>query len=318
MNFSNEDLVAQQRVAYRRAAQQHYAVLQRQLAQQKAAQEQQKASQERAAQQQREAQERAAQQQRESQERAAQQQRQAQERAAQQQRQAQERAAQQHKVHPPLSDKAIHVYGAEWCGFTRRQNEEIKAALEGDPNADQKLVYFDCAAGAKAKGCEGLPGFPLTVVHKRGEEYTLEELTKVKQPGYRSGESVVKELHEGTTAEPEHLPQAPAPPKKAKKIANKGAKLAIHVYGAEWCGFTRRQNKEIEEALAGDPDAKEKHVYFDCAGGATAKGCEGLDAFPLTVIHEVGQEYTLEDLTFTTKPGYRPGVKVLEELNEQS
>ena len=109
------------------------------------------------------------------------------------------------------------------------------------------------------------------------------------------------------------------PPKKPKaRPKKKGAKLAIHVYGAEWCGFTRRQNKEIEEALVGDPDAKEKHVYFDCAGGSTAKGCEGLQAFPLTVIHEVGQEYTLEDLTFTQQPGYRPGTACVKELNEQS
>ena len=94
-----------------------------------------------------------------------------------------------------------------------------------------------------------------------------------------------------------------------------GGQKAIHVYGAEWCGFTRRQNKEIEEALANDPNSSDKHVYFNCAEDKSTEVCQKLQAFPLTVVHEVGKAYTLEELTAIKQPGYRPGPAVVAELN---
>ena len=44
--------------------------------------------------------------------------------------------------------------------------------------------------------CSGveMTAFPLTVVHERGKKYTLDELTKINQAGYRPGNMVVDEL----------------------------------------------------------------------------------------------------------------------------
>ena len=74
----------------------------------------------------------------------------------QQQREQQQRAHRddrKRRAQPNTEKKAIHVYGAEWCGFTRRQNTEIKEALAGDPDAASKLVYTNCADDkAKEKG----------------------------------------------------------------------------------------------------------------------------------------------------------------------
>ena len=328
----------------------------------------------------------------------------------------------------PVGDKAIHVYGAEWCGFTRKQNEEIKEALKDDPNAAQKHVYIDCASDKTNSVCKGLQGFPLTVIHERGKQYTLEELMKTTQPGYRPGKQVVGELHGEGPPKPErftelevvqHMPgdgktfpekgdvltmhyvgllaanrnkfdssvdrgkpfeftigagqviagwdqgimkmslgekaalkipaslgygqrgtgpippdsdlvflvelldikkknapaaaAAPAPDKNTDGVGSP----AIHVYGAEWCGFTKKQNNEIREALAKEPQGGNAHVYIDCAGsGKNNPVCNGMPGFPLTVVHERGKKYTLQELMKIKQPGYRPGATVVAEWKE--
>ena len=71
---------------------------------------------------------------------------------------------------------------------------------------------------------------------------------------------------------PEPRPPAPTPasePAPAPAKHTDSTRNAIHVYGAEWCGFTRKQNKEIEDALGNDPDKKNKHIYIDCAKDKT-------------------------------------------------
>ena len=110
--------------------------------------------------------------------------------------------------------------------------------------------------------------------------------------------------------------QAPRPQNAVQRTVGGAGKPAIHVYGAEWCGFTRKQNGEIQEALAGTSNAADKHVYFDCAGADKQMPiCKEMRAFPLTVVHEKGKEFTLEELTKIKQAGYRPGNVVLGELN---
>ena len=91
---------------------------------------------------------------------------------------------------------------------------------------------------------------------------------------------------------------------------------AIHVYGADWCGFTRRQNNEIKEALKNDPYASEKHIIIDCPSDPTNSVCKDLKAFPLTVIHTIGENYSLKEVTQQHQPGYRPGASVVAELEK--
>ena len=248
------------------------------------------------------------------------------ERVERQQLRAEQKKAKEDNSH------AIHVYGAEWCGFTKKQNKEIRDALTGSTNIDKKHIYIDCAKDKGHHVCQEMNAFPLTVVHERGKKYTLDELTKINQPGYRPGNMVVDELIRkiGSGSKPAApapaapapaapAPAAPAPaaPAPAPASAPVGDK-AIHVYGAEWCGFTRKQNEEIKEALKDDPNAAQKHVYIDCASDKTNGVCKGLQGFPLTVIHERGKQYTLEELMKTTQPGYRPGKLVVGELHGEA
>ena len=332
-----------------------------------------------------------------------------------------------------LGTNAIHVYGAEWCGFTRKQNTEIKEELKNDPNAGQKHIYIDCAGDGKTNGvCKELRGFPLTVVHERGKQYTLEQLTKINQPGYRPGATVVGELNKKNGSGPattkpnphrfsklevvklspgdnsrrptkgdtlsvhytgklaenntkfdsshdrakpfefiigvgqvipgwdqgimkmsqgekatlkipaslgygqrgvgpippdsdlvfdvelldikkNNAPTAPTPTPNTEGVGSP----AIHVYGAEWCGFTKKQNTEIKEALAKEPQGGNAHVYIDCAGeGKSNPVCNGMPGYPLTVVHERGKKYTLQELMKIKQPGYRPGATVVAEWKE--
>jgi actin-related protein len=225
--------------------------------------------------------------------------------------------------------RAIHVYGADWCGFTRKQNTEIKEALKNDPHAKDKHIIINCPDQPNNKVCKDLKAFPLTVIHTIGEEYSLAEVEQQHKPGYRSGTSVVAELEKALAGQRAPAPVAPAPapvasvpapvapaPVAPTPVQRVGGQ-AIHVYGAEWCGFTKRQNKEIKEALEKDPQGGNALVYIDCAGeGKSNPVCVGMPGFPLTVVHERGKKYTLQELMKIKPPGYRAGAVVVNEWKE--
>ena len=224
--------------------------------------------------------------------------------------------------HTGSTRNAIHVYGAEWCGFTRKQNKEIEDALKNDPDKKNKHIYIDCAKDKTNETCTGLQAFPLTIVHEVGTSYSTNQLTSLVQPGYRPGKMVVDELRKGGIGQYFNKPQqqapvppAPAPPAPAPPSAVKvSGSNAIHVYGAEWCGFTRKQNTEIKEALSKEPNGGNALVYIDCAGdGKDNEICKSLPGYPLTVVHERGKTYSPEDLMKISNPGYRPGNVVVEE-----
>ena len=222
--------------------------------------------------------------------------------------------------------RAIHVYGADWCGFTRKQNTEIKEALKNDPHAKDKHVIINCPDQPNNKVCKDLKAFPLTVIHTIGEEYSLEEIEQQHKPGYRSGTSVVAELEKALAGQGAPAPVAPTPapapapapaPVAPAPVPEKVGGQAIHVYGAEWCGFTKRQNKEIKEALEKEPQGGNALVYIDCAGeGKSNPVCNGMPGFPLTVVHERGKKYTLQELMKIKQPGYRAGAVVVNEWKE--
>jgi actin-related protein len=224
--------------------------------------------------------------------------------------------------------RAIHVYGADWCGFTRKQNTEIKEALKNDPHAKDKHIIINCPDQPNNKVCKDLKAFPLTVIHTIGEEYSLAEVEQQHKPGYRSGTSVVAELEKALAGQRAPAPVAPAPapvasvpapvaPAPAPAPVQRVGGQAIHVYGAEWCGFTKRQNKEIKEALEKDPQGGNALVYIDCAGeGKSNPVCVGMPGFPLTVVHERGKKYTLQELMKIKPPGYRAGAVVVNEWKE--
>jgi len=218
------------------------------------------------------------------------------------------------QVKKPSPSQAIHVYGADWCGFTRKQNTEITEALKNDPLAKDKLVSINCPDQPNNKVCKDLKAFPLTVIHTIGEEYSLEEIEQHQKPGYRAGTSVVAELEKALAGQGAPVQRAPAPaPAPVQRVGGQ----AIHVYGAEWCGFTKRQNKEIKEALEKEPQGGNALVYIDCAGeGKSNPVCVGMPGFPLTVVHERGKTHTLQELMHIKQPGYRAGAVVVNEWKE--
>jgi len=230
-------------------------------------------------------------------------------------RRAQEAAIARRRAQVKKPSRAIHVYGADWCGFTRKQNTEITEALKNDPHAKDKHVIINCPDQPNNKVCKDLKAFPLTVIHTIGEEYSLEEIEQQHKPGYRSGTSVVAELEKALAGQgaPVQRAPAPAPAPAPEKVGGQ----AIHVYGAEWCGFTKRQNKEIKEALEKEPQGGNALVYIDCAGeGKSNPVCNGMPGFPLTVVHERGKKYTLQELMKIKQPGYRAGAVVVNEWKE--
>ena len=241
--------------------------------------------------------------------------------AEQARRRTQEAAIARRTAQVKQSSRAIHVYGADWCGFTRKQNTEIKEALKNDPHAKDKHVIINCPDQPNNNVCKDLKAFPLTVIHTIGEEYSLEEIEQQHKPGYRSGTSVVAELEKGLAGQGAPAPVAPAPVAPVQRapapVPEKVGGQAIHVYGAEWCGFTKRQNKEIKEALEKEPQGGNALVYIDCAGeGKSNPVCNGMPGFPLTVVHERGKKYTLQELMKIKQPGYRAGAVVVNEWKE--
>ena len=47
------------------------------------------------------------------------------------------------------------------------------------------------------------------------------------------------------------------------------------VYGTDWCGFTTKQRKQLDEKYG-----KDSHTYVNCEKNKSA--CKGMDGFPVT------------------------------------
>ena len=158
-----------------------------------------------------------------------------------------------------------------------------------------------------------MPGFPLTVVHERGKKYTLQELMKIKQPGYRPGATVVNEWKEAC---------GKAAPKNNVQFeinsSNEKSKKAIHVYGANWCGFTRTQVSELKETLKHETGGLESLQFHECTDQNLAtehkKICGGLQGYPLTLVNDkAGPKAPVAELLKTNRMGKRPAAEVVGE-----
>ena len=97
------------------------------------------------------------------------------------------------------SRPAVFVYGADWCGYTRHQVDELRAAL-GAAGLGGALRVVECDKEASAV-CAALKGYPLTVVHGAGVSPDPQELLRSGPPlGKRSAEAVLGELRAALAA----------------------------------------------------------------------------------------------------------------------
>ena len=96
----------------------------------------------------------------------------------------------------PLQAEAqvgIFVYGCDWCGFTRSQISELRAALAEEPNGAAALHVVECDKVDSAV-CQALPGYPFTVVHaSSGATPSPRQLLRRTAPGKRDAQEVVRE-----------------------------------------------------------------------------------------------------------------------------
>ena len=117
------------------------------------------------------------------------------------------------------------VYGAQWCGWTRKQLEVLGV----------NDIYVDC----EKEACEGVDGYP---TWKRGAEVVS---------GFKPAEALERMCGQ------------------AQDLADRLLAAGWRLYGAQWCGWTQKQLKE----LGAGPDHA---LYVDCEKEA----CEGVDGYP--------------------------------------
>ena len=74
-------------------------------------------------------------------------------------------------------EKDLIVYGADWCGWTKRQIAELDKSHLKD-----KYEFKDCAADDGQQVCAGITGFPTIEIHGK------------RSPGFKNVDDIVKLL----------------------------------------------------------------------------------------------------------------------------
>ena len=180
-------------------------------------------------------------------------------------------------------------------------------------------MYIDCAGEGKDNEiCKSLPGYPLTVVHEKGTTYSPEDLMKISNPGYRPGNVVVEEwkasLKEGAAQNNVQF-EIDSNDSKDKKH--------IHVYGANWCGFTRSQISELKDTLKHENRGVESLHVHECTDEnldpVHKKICSSLQGYPLTFVDDDSvPKNKPEELLKKHRLGKRPSNEVVLEWKKAS
>ena len=101
------------------------------------------------------------------------------------------------------AEPAIFCYGADWCGYTRMQINELQEALEAaEPALGGKaaLRIIECDKVDNAV-CAALRGYPFTVVHAQGgAPPDAKQLLQHTQLGKRQSNAVLDELRAARAA----------------------------------------------------------------------------------------------------------------------
>ena len=150
----------------------------------------------------------------------------------------------QEKVINKLNKNKWKLYGAEWCSWTVKQIEEL-----GGMNNIRHL-YVDCDLNMSKCSDKKIKGMP-TWVNDKGDRYsgflTLDKFDDLFKGIISTKDKNNKEetLNKDNSSNNSEI---------VNKLKNKGWKL----YGAEWCGWTQKQIKDL-----GGKD-KIKSIYVDC------------------------------------------------------
>jgi glutaredoxin-related protein len=173
--------------------------------------------------------------------------------------------------HPCMSsNEKFTVIGADWCGYTKKILKELE---EHDiTNFD----YLECSSDDKHEACLFVQGYP-AVVDGPKEGAAAKCKAGEAVPGYRSPNDhpIISKKKKGGK-------------KKGKKPDGKqqpadhyygGGGGKFTVVGADWCGFTTKLVKELEEAQV-------EFEYVACDKYKEANGtdhvlCEGVLGFPV-------------------------------------
>ena len=90
----------------------------------------------------------------------------------------------------------------------------------------------------------------------------------------------------------------------------------IYVYGTTWCGFTRKQVAEVEDALQKDEQLESNMLhYIQCdKDGKDDPVCQSLQAFPLTMVH---RGPPTPEQAGKHEPGKQPADHLLKQLHRK-
>ncbi len=83
--------------------------------------------------------------------------------------------------------KKLKVYGADWCGYTKKAVAEFEAEKEKLEANNIEVEYIECGKGQNEQ-CKGVNGFPTM------------EICGTKVPGYQPVDQIVSSM--GSCAAP--------------------------------------------------------------------------------------------------------------------
>ena len=201
----------------------------------------------------------------------------------------------------PSGDQAIYVYGTTWCGYTRQQVAEVKDALSAEgADVDQSLHFVECDK-VDNQVCQQLSGYPLSIVH--GEKPPSKHVIAKAPLGKRPAEELLHELHDARS-------HPPGPDHHDDK------QPGIYVYGTTWCGYTRQQVAEVQDALQQDDQLDRSMLhYIQCdKDGKDDPVCQSLQAFPLTMVH---RGPPTPEQAAKHEPGKQPAHHLLKKLHRK-
>ena len=82
----------------------------------------------------------------------------------------------------------LKVYGADWCGYTKKAVAEFEAEKEKLEANNIEVEYIECAGPDNKELCAGVTGFPTM------------EICGTKVPGYQPVDQIVSSM--GSCAAP--------------------------------------------------------------------------------------------------------------------
>lgn len=170
--------------------------------------------------------------------------------------------------------KRIRMYGADWCGWTKKAKAELDAA--GVP-----YEFVDCAAKGN-KQCAGLPGYPTFEIADTGD----------RRPGWPGLEVVKQALATGAWPGPgKREGYRPSASDEDDLPGHRPELGRVVVYGTSWCSHCKDAKQALTQYFQSPPQRGGQWHFVDCEDGQEgSRLCKPLKGYPLIVVDGVRHE----------------------------